>query len=317
MFTDLTNNLMSCACIRTHRTEGIEIPAADEDALIGVPVKALQVASDTAISTADLVLSKTGEVTHGLALDFVMLGDQVATDTHKIYGGGVDPPKGCFDCTCMEGLKAFAAITAFGSNKAVGEARARRFSIQTMAKPPVGIHTILALQRLRRKAAKVAHITRDLSSFVGRWQIASEIGRLEYLGALDLNWVVRRVAANMPTPPIHFFLDDQMSLHSQQGPLFGRMVVSVHPQKSHTHTEEFQGVVSEITSTWEDGQQGRPVLVCRTTTIGKKDVCDQRSYVDVNEAGQPTRLTVETRLTPTPGAPTVVYDRVYEPLAED
>ena len=90
------------------------------------------------------------------------------------------------------------------------------------------------------------------------------------------------------------------------------MVVSVHPQKMTTTREEFQGVVSEITSSWEDGDDGKPRLFCRTKTVGKQDVCDQRSFIDGSG-----KLTVETRLTKKPGAPTVVYDRVYEALPDE
>ena len=86
----------------------------------------------------------------------------------------------------------------------------------------------------------------------------------------------------------------------------------VHPQVETTIKEEFQGVVSEITSSWEDGADGHPVLVCRTTTVGKKDVCDQRSRVETDSFDRPARLHVETRLKKTPTASVVSYDRVYE-----
>ena len=42
-------------------------------------------------------------------------------------------------------------------------------------------------------------------------------------------------------------------------------------------------------------------------------MCDQRSRV--TEEGGRKRLVVETSLTKAPGAPTVTYIRVYEPLA--
>ena len=96
--------------------------------------------------------------------------------------------------------------------------------------------------------------------------------------------------------------------------MLGRTIVSVHPQRSSTVTEEFQGVVSEITSTWEDGPDGRPVLFCRTKTIGKQDVCDQRSWVNHDSKGTVCRLTVETRLVKRPGEAPVAYDRIYEVL---
>ena len=85
------------------------------------------------------------------------------------------------------------------------------------------------------------------------------------------------------------------------------MVVSLHPQKVTTTKEEFQGVVSEITSKWESGADGEPVLVCRTRTVGKDDVMDQRSHV-----GGDGLLYIETRLVKTPGASVIEYDRVYE-----
>ena len=121
-------------------------------------------------------------------------------------------------------------------------------------------------------------------------------------------------AESMATPPITFLLDEHYTLHSQQGPLFGRTVVSIHPQRRHTIQEEFQGVVSEITSQWQDGPNGIPVLLCRTRTLGKQDLCLQHSCVDRDDEGKPARLTVETRLRKAPGTPMVRYDRVYEPL---
>ena len=74
-------------------------------------------------------------------------------------------------------------------------------------------------------------------------------------------------------------------------------------------------VVSEITSSWEDGPDGLPVLFCRTTTKGKPDVCDQRSTIEMSPGGA-TKLRVETRLTKKPGAETVEYDRVYTRVNE-
>ena len=81
----------------------------------------------------------------------------------------------------------------------------------------------------------------------------------------------------------------------------------------------FQGVTTEITSSWESGDDGKAVLFCRTTTLGKDDVCDQRSRVvaDPLDSGAPKQLMVDTRLTKHPGAPTIVYTRVYEPLLEE
>lgn len=176
------------------------------------------------------------------------------------------------------------------------------------------------LKRLRQQAPARSTIarTRDVTPFVGRWGIVGETGRREYLNACDINFIVRGVALAMRTPPMLFFVDEHATLHAQQGPVLGRMVVSLHPQWETTTTDSFQGVNSEITSKWEDGPDGRPVLSCRTRTIGKQDVCEQRSRVEADHiTGMPRRLIVETRLTTRPGAPTIVYDRVYEPLSAE
>jgi hypothetical protein len=165
----------------------------------------------------------------------------------------------------------------------------------------------------------------NFAPFEGRWGIKSEEGKNAYLDTLDLNWMVRKAAKSLATPPIAFWLEPSdkalptplPTLHSQQGPIFGRMISSTHPPVETTTEETFQGVTSRITSQWEGlsgGDGAPPVLFCRTTTVGKKDVCDQRSRVSVDANGQRCRLDVETRLTKAPGAPTVVYLRSYEPL---
>ena len=250
------------------------------------------------------------------ASDFTreVLIESAETDVAKLYGhAATTPQRGCFDhlCMCVDLVPAFAAISSIGSPRKLVDARAK-----LPPSPSSGgtFGAVMFFNRLRRRAALRTPLVRDLSSYVGRWSIVLEQGRSEYLLALDLNWMVRSVAESMATPPITFVLDENKTLHSQQGPLFGRMVVSVHPQKVTTIEENFQGVVSSITSTWEDGPDGKPILFCRTTTRGKSDVCDQRSRVDVDHAGRPSRLTVETRLTKYPGAPIVFYDRIYEPM---
>ena len=68
--------------------------------------------------------------------------------------------------------------------------------------------------------------------------LVEETGKIVYLRALDLNWVVRKAAEAMVTPPITFTLDDTRStLHSKQGPVFGKLVRSEHPPEPTT-TEE-------------------------------------------------------------------------------
>ena len=80
---------------------------------------------------------------------------------------------------------------------------------------------------------------RDLSVFVGTWAIVEERGKGEYLKALDLNWIVRKAAASMATPSIAFSVDATgQTLHSSQGPIFGRMITSKHPPGVTTSEEE-------------------------------------------------------------------------------
>ena len=103
------------------------------------------------------------------------------------------------------------------------------------------------------------------------------------------------------------------TLTSSQGPILGKMVTSTHPPVVTTTEEKSSQLGTQrIVSQWED-DGGRAVLYCRTTTVGKSDVCDQRSRVVLDANGRPARLVVETHLTKTPGAPTVVYTRTYEP----
>ena len=93
------------------------------------------------------------------------------------------------------------------------------------------------------------------------------------------------------------------------------MISSSHPHSPSTSEESFQGNPTVVTSQWEEGTP--PVLFCRNTTIGKSDVSEQRSRVLIDGAtGKPHRLVVETKFTKEPGAPEVVYVRIYEPLVE-
>lgn len=285
----------------------------------------------------DGTLDAAKQVTHqtaDLGRDFLL--DKAETDLDKVYDlqlrrtpWDASPPRrvschpadfGAQVGRCLSDfIPGFAAVASVGSHATIEQATAQRF-VDTVAHPEVEdlanqLKSLILLKRLRRQAAQLTPLARDLTPFVGRWGIVSEVGRREYLNACDLNFVVRRVALSMPTPPMLFFVDEQSTLHSQQGPVLGRMVVSLHPQRETTISETFQGVVSEITSRWEDGPDGRPILSCRTCTIGKEDVCEQRSRVEADSAtGMPQRLVVETRLRIKPGAPTIAYDRVYEPL---
>jgi len=154
----------------------------------------------------------------------------------------------------------------------------------------------------------------DLTPFVGKWGIAHEEGKAAYMNALDMSYVVRKAAKVAPTPPIRFTLDAQRTtLTSSQGPVLGKMITSTHPLTvTTTETKSSQLGTQRITSQWED-EAGCAVLYCRTTTVGKEDVCDQRSRILTDAQGRPKQLVIETRLTKAPGAPTVVYTRTYEP----
>jgi hypothetical protein len=130
-------------------------------------------------------------------------------------------------------------------------------------------------------------------------------------------WQVRKAAEAMSTPPIRFTLDERSgTLYSAQGPMLGRMLKSAHPPEATTTQETFQGITQRVTSQWEDtGDGAPPILCCHTTTVGKEDVADQRSRVELRDAeGACRRLVVETRLTKRPGEPAVMYERTYEPL---
>ena len=153
-----------------------------------------------------------------------------------------------------------------------------------------------------------------LSPFVGKWVIVNEEGKQAYLSALDLSWVVRKAAKSMPTPPISFSVDPKgTTLYSQQV-VFGKSVRSTHPPEATTIQESFQGVTSRITSQWEGGTDGgAPVLFCLTVTVGKVDVCEQRSRVVFDASGRRLQLVVETKFTKTPGSQTFIYTRTYEP----
>ena len=354
-----------CLCVASRKTRGVEspvpqlAPANEDNALLDVPVKAGKLAKDGLDKTVAGVKKAGGlskQVVRGsldVTREIVLLGDAPETDVNKVYGEPYDAEVGqphrrhCVPCVWTDILPGIASLTSLGSKHIEDESRASKFARLTLASAELHLNlgSMLMLNRLRRKAAQVTPLTRDLSCFVGKWAVVSETGRDAYLDALELNWMVRKVAASMATPPILFFVDEQSTLHSQQGPLFGRMVVSLHPQKTTTTFEEVYGAVSEIVSTWEgartpappraqrprrgvtrrarayayaracvlaDGDDGRPVLHCRTRTLGKQDVCDQRSRVDADGL-----LRVETQLTHAPGAPTVHYDRVYQPIVDE
>lgn len=158
-------------------------------------------------------------------------------------------------------------------------------------------------------------LPRDLSPFLGKWGIVKEDGKAAYLNALGMSFVVCKAAKAMPTPPIRFSLDEkQTTLTSYQGPVFGKMISSAHPPNVTTTTEKSSQLgTQQIVSQWED-EAGAAVLYCRTTTLGKADVCDQRSRIVVDPKSKRRTLVVHTRLVKAPGAPPVVYTRTYEPL---
>ena len=132
---------------------------------------------------------------------------------------------------------------------------------------------------------------------------------------LDLSWVVKKAAKSMATPPISFSVDAKWTTLYSQQVVFGKAVKSTHPPEVTTIQETFQGVTSRITSQWEPGTDGPPVLFCKTTTVGKADVCEQRSRVVLDANGRRVQLLVESRFTKSPGSPTIVYTRTYEPVA--
>ena len=215
---------------------------------------------------------------------------------------------------------AWVGVDAHGAPKAKShmgghKAMAREASAETGAEAVADTGRTRA--GLVAETAQLAAANRDLSHFVGSWALVDETGRREYLNALDLNFVVRNVALAMSTPPMHFVADEHATLHSRQGPLFGQMVQSMHPQQQHvTHvTDALTGNTTEITSVWEAAPSGDAVLCVRTCTLGKRDVCDQRSCVERDPTtGAPMRLRVETRLSVHPGAPVIEYDRLYHKM---
>merc|ERR1719473_1989068 len=116
--------------------------------------------------------------------------------------------------------------------------------------------------------------------------MVNEEGKAAYLNALDMSFVVRKAAKAVAPPPIRFSLDAKgTTLESAQGPVLGKMISSSHPPEVFTKEEKSSQLGHQrIVSQWEDDDSGRAVLYCRTTTIGKADVCDQRSRV-VEEGG--------------------------------
>lgn len=162
-------------------------------------------------------------------------------------------------------------------------------------------------------AAPPPALPRDLTPFVGKWGIVHEDGKAAYISALGMSFVVTKAAKACATPPVRWSLDAKgTTLESAQGPVLGKMIASRHPPEVTTTVEKSSQLGTQhITSQWED-EGGCAVLYCRTTTVGKADVCEQRTRV-LEEGGR-KRLVVETHLTKTPGAPTVVYTRTYEPL---
>ena len=68
----------------------------------------------------------------------------------------------------------------------------------------------------------------ELGRFVGTWKAAGVEGREEFLKAMSLPWILRKIAAALPQPDNVFFIDDEGVLHSHSSSM-GRVIQAGRP----------------------------------------------------------------------------------------
>lgn len=144
----------------------------------------------------------------------------------------------------------------------------------------------------------------DLQSYVGKWKAAGVEGREEFMKAMQLPWILRKIAAALPQPDNVFFIDDEAVLRSHVSTL-GRVVEEVYKDGNQS-TKSFKGVTTTITYHWDGAQlayvaakarPSRPLLVSlahrmrraapRTTMSGRPLPTPSPARLRVGQDGAP------------------------------
>eukprot|EP00908_Phaeocystis_cordata_P017828 Transcript_29198.p2 GENE.Transcript_29198~~Transcript_29198.p2 ORF type:complete len:355 (+),score=142.22 Transcript_29198:393-1457(+) len=89
----------------------------------------------------------------------------------------------------------------------------------------------------------------DLERFVGVWKAAGVEGREEFLKAMQLPWILRKVAAALPQPDNVFFRDEGGTLRSHSTSL-GKTTEEIYSEGGSS-TKTFKGVTTTVTYHWE------------------------------------------------------------------
>jgi len=88
----------------------------------------------------------------------------------------------------------------------------------------------LPFRRSARRRSSVEGWAREVSVFRGQWGVVEEVGKVAYLDALELSWVVRKAASLLPAPPIDFLFDDSRSALMSTQSVFGQTSTAIRPR---------------------------------------------------------------------------------------
>ena len=98
-------------------------------------------------------------------------------------------------------------------------------------------------------AARVGPQSSDLQRYLGKWKAAGIEGRDEFMKAMQLPWILRKIAAALPQPDNVFFLDDEGVLRSHVSTM-GRVVEEIYKEGGQS-TKSFKGVTTTVTYHWD------------------------------------------------------------------
>mmetsp|Transcript_2702 Transcript_2702/g.5644 ORF Transcript_2702/g.5644 Transcript_2702/m.5644 type:complete len:368 (+) Transcript_2702:222-1325(+) len=88
-----------------------------------------------------------------------------------------------------------------------------------------------------------------LARFVGTWRGGAVEGREEFLKAMELPWLVRKIAAMLPNFDMVFFIDEEGVLRSHASTL-GKVVEESYREGGQS-TKTFKGITTTVTYHWE------------------------------------------------------------------
>lgn len=123
-----------------------------------------------------------------------------------------------------------------------------------------------AVEQASAKPAVIAPVgpqLSDLQRYLGTWKAAGVEGREEFMKAMQLPWILRKIAAALPQPDNVFFLDDEGVLRSHVSTM-GRVVEEVY-QEGGQSTKTFKGVTTTVTYHWDGAQLTYVAVKARPT----------------------------------------------------